>query len=390
VNRGARVGLLLLAVGLAAVALDATDAAAARRKRRAARIPHGPSYAAALVVEAETGQTLFEKNADAPRTPASLAKLMLELLTLEAIERGEVSLRDLVRVPPDVRAVRGSRVRLRPGEAVTVLDLLSATTIASANDAATALAVHVAGSTAACVEKMNRRARELGMLRTHYTNVHGLDRRGEPGNVTTARDLSILARELVKRPAALTLSSTVQTTIRASQAIHTTNRLLSTYPGVDGLKTGYTGPAGYCLVATAQKSGLRLISIVLGSRTSRRRFNESADLLRKSFLEWQKVRVVHKGQDLGEDLAVRQGEEDSVRLVADQDIDVLIPAKHAGNVRVAVATPVSTRAPVAEGWTLGRVQVLVGDSVAAECRALAAGTVPRLRDLDWLLNRLRP
>jgi D-alanyl-D-alanine carboxypeptidase (penicillin-binding protein 5/6) len=370
--------------------LDATDAGATRRSRRTAKVSREPSYAAALVVEAETGQILFEKNADDPRAPASLAKLMLELLVLEAIERGEISLEDRVRVTPEVRSVRGSRVRLRPGEQVTVRDLLSATAIASANDAATALAVHLAGSTAACVQRMNLRARELGMYRTHYTNVHGLDRRGETGNLTTAWDLSILARELVQRPEALEISRTVQTTIRSNQAIHTTNRLLRTYPGMDGLKTGYTGPAGYCLVATADRRGLRLISIVLGSRNSRRRFNESADLLTKSYLEWQKVRVVHKGQDLGEDLAVHHGKEDSVRLLADEDLDVLIPARQAGNVHIALATPVSTRAPVAEGWTLGRVQVMVGDSVAAECRAVAAVTVPRLRDLEWLLDMIRP
>jgi D-alanyl-D-alanine carboxypeptidase (penicillin-binding protein 5/6) len=383
-TRTARIACLGLALLLAS-----GDADAARRKRRAP-VPRGPTYQSALVIEAETGRVLFEKDADLPRAPASLAKMMLELVTLEAIERGEISGTDGVVVTNDVRGVRGSRIRLRPGERVTVRDLLCATTICSANDAATALAVHLAGSTSACVERMNRRARELGMLRTRYANVHGLDRRGEPGNVTTARDLSILAQALILRPDALALSRTVQTTIRERQTIRTTNRLLTIYPGVDGLKTGYTGPAGYCLVSTAERDGMRLVSVVLGSRSSRRRFNESAELLTKSFLKWQKVRVVHKGQDLGEDLAVHQGAEDSVRLVAAENIDVLVPSRHAQDLHIAVAAPVSTRAPVSEGWTMGRVQVLVGDSVAAEGRAVAAVTVPRLRDFNWLLDILRP
>jgi D-alanyl-D-alanine carboxypeptidase (penicillin-binding protein 5/6) len=383
--RPVRIALLC---GLALL-LASGDADAARRQRRAA-IPRGPTYQAALVIEAETGRVLFEKNADTLRAPASLAKMMLELLALEALERREISPSDRVSVTNDVRGVRGSRIRLRPGERVTVQDLLSATTVCSANDAATALAIHLAGSTSACVQRMNRRAQELGMFHTRYENVHGLDRRGEPGNVTTARDLSILAQALIRRPEALALSRTVQTTIRERQTIRNTNRLLTSYPSVDGLKTGYTGPAGYCLVSTAERDGLRLVSVVLGSRSSRRRFHESAELLTKSFLQWQKVRVVHKGQDLGEDLAVLQGAEDSVRLVAGENLDVLIPSRHARDLHIAVAAPVSTRAPVSEGWTMGRVQVLVGDSVAAECRAVAAVTVPRLRDFNWLLDMLRP
>ncbi len=170
----------------------------------------GPSYQSALVIDVESGQVLFQKDPHAPRAPASLAKMMLELLTLEAIRAGDLSLYDTVVVPAEVKTVRGSRVRLRVGETVTVRDLLQATAIASANDAATALAIKLAGSTEACVARMNRRARELGMLETVYHNVHGLDRSDEPGNITTAWDLSILgaaadldaggARDLEHRP----------------------------------------------------------------------------------------------------------------------------------------------------------------------------------------------
>ncbi len=293
-------------------------------------------------------------------------------------------------MPSDVKKVRGTRVRLRVGEAVTVRDLLHATAIASANDAATALAIHVAGSTDACVDRMNRRARDLGMVSTHYENVHGLDRSGEPGNVTNAWDLAILARQLITMPEALEISSTVQTVIRSRQAIHTTNRLLSRYPGCDGLKTGYTARAGYCLVSTAERNGMRLISVLLGAASNRRRFSESADLLDKSFSEWQRVRVLAKGQDLGHDLAVSSGRGGSVPLVAGDDLSVLVQTRRTSDIRVAVAVPSRARAPIAQGWTLGRVQVLVGDSVAAECAAIAGRTVRRSGGADWLLKAFQP
>ena len=217
--------------------------------------PGTPSFASALVIDAATGQVLYQKDPRALRAPASLSKMMVELLAMEALRDKKMRLDEYVRVPDDIRSVGGSRVRLRPGEPVTVADLLDATAIASANDAATTLAVRIAGSTQACVALMNRRAHELGMSDTHYENVHGLDRAGEPGNITTAYDLSILARKLLEMPEILRIASTVQTTIRYGQVIHTTNRLLGRCEGVDGLKTGYTGRAGFCLVSTAQREG---------------------------------------------------------------------------------------------------------------------------------------
>ena len=388
-----------LALLVAAVALMFAfhDALAARRHRPVRRASvsrlaraRGPSFASALVVDAESGQVLYQKDPHQPRAPASLAKMMLELLTLEALREGRISLDDPVRVPEEVRKIRGTRVRLRPGEQVSVRDLLYATAIASANDAAATLAIHLAGTTEACVAHMNRRARALGMLETHYENVHGLDRSGEPGNVTTAWDLAILSRRLLELPEALEISSTVGTTIRTGQVIHTTNRLLGRCPGVDGLKTGYTSRSGHCLVATAKREGLRLISVVLGARSNRRRFSESAVLIDKAYDSWSRICVVAKGQDLGQDLPVREGRTDSVRILSGRDLHVLVPAWRAPEIRVALAMPASTRAPIAEGWTLGRVQVFLGDSVAVEGPAIAGATVQRTRVLDGLLNLFQP
>jgi D-alanyl-D-alanine carboxypeptidase (penicillin-binding protein 5/6) len=172
--------------------------------------------------------------------------------------------------------------------------------------------------------------------------------------------------------------------------VHTTNRLLTRYPGCDGLKTGYTGRAGYCLVSTAERDGMRLVSVVLGAASNRRRFSESSALLDKAFSEWQRVHVLAKGQDLGQDLPVRSGRGASVPLVAGEDLSVLVPARASNEIRVAVNAPAGTRAPVTAGWTLGRVQVFVGDSVAAECAAVAGRTVRRAGGIEWLLRVFQP
>ncbi len=383
---------LLLLGGIVTEAFAAKKKRSSRRStRRRLAVPKGPTFQSALIIDAETGQVLFQKNPHASRAPASLAKMMLELLALEAIRAGEISLYDPVVVTADVKKIRGTRVRLRVGETVTVRDLLAATAIASANDAATALAIHLAGSTDECVKRMNRRARELGMLETRYENVHGLDRSGEPGNATTAWDLAILARHMLGLPEVLELSSTIETTIRDhNQTIHTTNRLVGRFPGADGLKTGYTSRAGYCLVSTAEREGMRLISVLLGARSNSRRFTESSELLTQAFSGWKKVQVLAKGDDLGEELVVRQGMADSVHLVAGSDLHVLIPARRTAEIRVAVDAPSSTRAPVGEGWAMGKVQVMLGDSVAAECSAIAGATVRRASVIGSLLDLFKP
>jgi D-alanyl-D-alanine carboxypeptidase (penicillin-binding protein 5/6) len=170
----------------------------------------------------------------------------------------------------------------------------------------------------------------------------------------------------------------VAATIRNGQTIRTTNHLLTRFPGIDGLKTGTTGRAGYCLVATSERKGWRLISVVLGATNAWKRFDESASLLYDAFLDWQRVHVVNKGDELGERLAVRQGELEWVRLLSGCDLEIIIPTRRRGEVELAVAIPPSTRAPVGKGWTLGHVQVFVGDSLAAACPAVAAHAVARV------------
>lgn len=374
--------LAILVFSLLASAVEAGTAVKKKKKtpRRsrssAVYKKYREAYASAYVVEAETGKVLFSKDPDQLRAPASLAKMMTELITLEALERDLVSFDDIVTIPAAVRQVGGSRVRLRPGERVTVRDLLHATAIPSANDAALALAIHLGGSEAAFVRLMNQRARELGMSRTSYANPHGLDR-ADRTSITTARDQSILARELIRHPHALEIASTACDTIRGCQVIHTTNRLLGSCEGVDGLKTGYTGRAGFCLASTAERDGMRVISVLLGGISSRRRFAESEGLLANAFARFKRIPVIRKGQDLGRTCAIQDGATPRVRLLAGEDVAVLLPASHPGEIRMDVEAPSVLHPPIEAGAAIGRLRVWVGDSLAVAVPAVAAREVQR-------------
>lgn len=348
-----------------------------RSKKRSNRAPAGPPYAAAIVIDNESGAVLFSKEPDALRAPASLTKMMTELLALEALVRGDVNLDDRVIVPRDVVGVVGSRIRLIPGEELSFEEVLRAMVIASANDAAVVVAHHVAGSQEAFVRRMNERAKEMGLSATRYVNPHGLDPSDGAGSITSARDQSVLAQVLLNHGSAIELASCVQDTIRGGQVVRNTNRLLQTFAGMDGLKTGYTGRAGYCLASTAKREDLRLVSVLLGAPNSTKRFGESARLLENAFANYRVVRVLEKGEDLGREISVDGGSPSMVRLVAGGDVGVCVPNDSNKPIRFRVEVPESTDAPVPIGSPLGLIEVLVGDSVAVRAPAVAANQSSR-------------
>lgn len=386
-----RIGLTLCAFFLLGSLATAAEAARKRkrppsRKARQTNVykKYREAYASALVIEAGSGQELFSKNPNQLRAPASLAKMMTELLTIEALDRGEVRLDEMVTVPAGVGAIGGSRVRLHAGEQLPFEELLRAMVISSANDAAWVVACHVAGSEAEFVRRMNERARELGMRNTHYANPHGLDRNDRPGSLTTARDQSILARALLQHPMTLDIASTVCDTIRGGQVIRTTNRLLGTCEGVDGLKTGYTGKAGFCLVSTADRGGMRVISVLLGASSNRRRFTESAGLIASAYERFRKIPVIRKGQDLGKACAISDGSMPRVRLVAGEDVAVCLPAGTRDEITLEVDAPPVVTSPIQAGAPLGLLRVLIGDSLAVSIPAVAAREVRRATMFDRL------
>ncbi len=274
-------------------------AAKAPAKKAAAVAPAQPQrpkgcvsrtpYVGAMIMDADTGAVLFEEKADAPGYPASTLKLMTLLVIQEKIEAGQVKLGDMVKVSVEACKTGGSQVYLDPKESFTVEDLLYAMMIQSANDAAVALAEHVAGSKEGFVELMNAKAQQIGMANTRYASVHGLPpSAGQKNDVSSARDMTTLARELCKHPAVFAYTSASYRQFRANTPkpfdMRTHNPFLKEgTDGVDGFKTGYTATAGWSIVVTAKRSGRRVIVTVLGSDERKMRDAKARELLNKAF-----------------------------------------------------------------------------------------------------------
>ncbi|RJX27376.1 MAG: D-alanyl-D-alanine carboxypeptidase [Desulfurivibrio sp.] len=243
-------------------------------------------YVSALMIDAASGKVLFEENADAPVYPASVLKLMNLYVILERIEQGALKLDEMVQVTAEAAKTGGSQVYLDPKEQFSVEDLLYALMVQSANDAAVALATHIAGSKEGFIALMNQKAQQLGMKNSSFHSVHGLPpSEGQQPDVTTARDLAILCRELAKRPEALKYTSTQTRGFRDDKFImRTHNKLLTRVPGCDGFKTGFYNAAGFSIAATAQRAGVRIIALVMGSKDRKVRDAKAAELLAKGFI----------------------------------------------------------------------------------------------------------
>lgn len=241
-------------------------------------------YLGAIVVDAATGRVIFEDNADGVGYPASVVKLIDILIIMERVQQGTIKLTDRVMVTAESVNVGGSQAHLRRKEIFSIDDLLYALMIKSANDAATALAIHVAGSKVAFIDLMNRKAKELGMTSTHFNSVNGLPPLGRPPDEGTARDLSLLARAVLKYPDILRYTSTKFYAFRKGEFdMNNHNHLLGVLEGLDGLKTGYFAKAGFSIVVTAQQNNVRLIAVVLGSRYRQTRDHQAKALLAESF-----------------------------------------------------------------------------------------------------------
>ena len=226
-----------------------------------------PKATSSILIEASTGKVLYEKDADKKLAPASLTKIMTMLLTMESLESGKINYNDKVLISKNAASMGGSQIFIEANSRVSVKDLIRGISIASANDAAVALAEKIGGTEANFINMMNDKAKELGLSNTTFKNPHGLD---EDGHMTTARDLSIIAKELVKHKDILKFTSTYEEYMTKPNGekfwLVNTNNLIRFYDGMDGLKTGYTPKAGYCLVGTANKNDMRLISVVMNEK----------------------------------------------------------------------------------------------------------------------------
>ena len=329
---------------------------------------------ATLLMDAATGTVLWQENAHAVLEPASVTKIMTMLLVCEAIDAGQLSLDQMVTTSAHAAGMGGSQVYLEEGEQMTVQDLLKAVAVASGNDAAVALGEAVAGSESAFVEKMNQRAAQLGMGDTHFVNCTGLP---TEGHVTSAWDIALMSRELLKHDLIRQFTSIWMDSLRnGAFGLSSTNKLIHSYEGCTGLKTGFTATAGYCISATARRDDMELIAVVLGAKDSKDRFNTAATLLDWGFANFKLITVAP--EEALPAVPVALGTRDSVELNPVQ-AQILIRAADEGQITTQVVLPGGVEAPVEQGAQLGAFVVQIGDQIAAVCPLEASGPVEKLR-----------
>ncbi len=338
-----------------------------------------PPYAAAILIEAESNTVLFAHNPDLQRSPASTQKLMLELVVMDLVKAGKFTLEDSILVSRRAARTGGSQVYLSQGEIFPLLELMEAIVIPSANDACVAVAEHLGGSVEGFVDLMNKRARNLGLQNTRCVNVHGLDDTPKDNcNLTTARDLSEVGRALLDYPLVLEWSSIRYKPFRNGEfMLYTTNKLLGKYQGLDGLKTGYTQRAGSCLVATALRHDMRLISVILGARSEKIRDRETRRLLSWGFNTFSRVPIVKTGEPMGK-VALDWGLEPEVRALTSEALVKILSPEQEKTLGRRLELPSEIPAPVESGTQLGQLVITLGDSLLAEVPIVAEKSVGRM------------
>ena len=350
--------------------------------------PMNLNCAAALLLEPESGQILFEMNADAPRAVASVTKVMTILLTLEAIEQGRISVDQSVAISEKASGMGGSQVLLDTGEVQTVDGLLKSMIVGSANDASVALAELMYGSQELCVDQMNARAAELGMAHTHFVNCTGLPAEGQH---TTARDvarmtMAMLRHELYFHYSGIWLDEVDHGDGRVTQLTNT-NKLIRLYDGCDGGKTGSTDEAGYCIAATARRSDMRLIAVVLGAPSGSERFDLAAKMFDYGFANYRLYPVAQRGTKIKGTLPVDGGRPDGVSLILDGDLTLLVTKGSEQDVSLVPELPERVEAPVEVGDLIGYVRVEQGGRMLAKLPVVAA-SASEIKGFDGNLKKL--
>lgn len=325
---------------------------------------------AALLMEKETGQVLYAKNEHQAMEPASVTKVMTLLLVMEAIDSGTLSYDDTVTVSAYAASMGGSRIFLSEGESITVEDLLKGVCVSSGNDAAVALAEKTAGVTELFVERMNNRARELGMQDTHFVNCTGLP---AEGHVTSAWDIAVMSRELiVNHPDIRRFTTIWMDTLRDGQfQLSNTNKLIRFYQGATGLKTGSTDSARYCISATAEREGMELIAVVMKGETADKRNADAKALLNYGFSAYALVSAAP--EEPLPALPVTMGETDSVSLTLPPDaLTAVVEKAQAASLERRIDLPESLPAPVRQGQQVGTLTLCSGDTELVTVPILAA------------------
>lgn len=349
---------------------------------QAAALPEmGALNAKSAALYAANGQELYSFNADEQLQPASVTKIMTMLLAMEALERGEVTLDTMITGSEYACSMGGTQIWLEPGEQLSLDEMLKAIAVGSANDCAVAVAEHLAGTEAAFVERMNARAAELGCTGTRFINANGLDGMGEK-TMTTAHDLALISCELLRHPKILEYTGIWMDSIRGGKfSLANTNKMLKSYPGLTGLKTGYISEAGYCISATAKRDGLSLVAVVMAAPTKETRMADASALLNYGFANFT---VYQPPEDSLTPIPVTLGTAKTVQPVLQDAQSIVIEKEKAGDLETTLSLPDTIQAPVEAGQQIGELTVTSGGETLLTLPVVAADAVGAL-DIPTLL-----
>lgn len=343
----------------------------------------------AILIEASTGEILFEKNADERLVPASMTKMMSMLVIIEAIENGDLKWNQEIQVSENASSMGGSQILLETGEKMSVRDLFKGVAIASGNDAVVALAEAVAGTEDAFVQKMNDKAKELGLKNTNFKNPHGLD---TANHYSSARDMSLIAKELVKHEKVLEFTSVYEDYLRENTDrkiwLVNTNKLVRFYDGVDGLKTGFTEGAGYCLTATAKKDGMRVIAVVMGEADSKTRNQEVSEMLDYAFAQYKLENLLEDGYSLGK-YKVYNGKAEFVTVIPKDGATILRKKGEKSSKATYEVDVYELKAPLKKGDVVGSLKIKEDGKVIRKVKLTVDKNVKKANYLELLGRNIR-
>ena len=348
-----------------------------------------PNATSGLLMEASTGKIIFEKDKNKEVPVASMTKMVAQIIILENIESGKIKWDDVIEVSRNASEMGGSQIYLEPGEKMTVKELFKGISMASANDATVQMAEVIGGSEQGFVKLMNQKVKELGLKNTHFENCTGLD---QDGHYSSAYDMGIIARELLSHEEILNFSSVYEDYLRQNTEkkfwLVNTNKLVRFYEGADGLKTGHTDAAKYCLAATAKRNGMRLIAIVLGEEVSKVRNAETISLLDYGFNTVKVQMLKTKGEKI-EEIPIEKGSKNKIELVTENDVSVL-QDKGTKDKKYTIQTNIDKiKLPVKKGQTLGSITVLDKGKVVTKQNLISKNSIDKLSYFQLVLHTLR-
>lgn len=349
---------------------------AAEKEEQKAEVQFAENASSAIIMERDTGEVLYEKNSEESLPPASMTKIMTMLLIMEAIDKKQLKYEDMIRASENAASMGGSQIFLEPGEEMSVQDMLKGIAVASGNDASVAMAEHLGGTEAGFADMMNEKAKELGLEKTHFSNSNGLP---IENHYTSAHDLAVIAKELLKYEDITKFTGIYEDYLRQDTDnpfwLVNTNKLVRFYPGVDGLKTGFTKEAKYGLTATAEKDGMRIIAVVMGSPTPKERNADVTTMLDFAFSQYKTHKLHERNEAVGE-VKISKGQQKNVKAVTGESISILTKKTESiDQVVEKIELNENMKAPILKGDEIGTLIVENGGKVVSETPLVAEDEV---------------